>query len=235
MNIKKNLKKIIPYIKARYAPRGARQTFSTCGEDLIMSDMLDEFSIDKPHYIDIGAHHPVFGNNTYLMYKKGGTGVLVEPNPVLGKLINKKRPKDTCLNVGAGKEDGEADFFAFKRDTRSTFSTQQAGEWESYSGQKPEIMKHTIISLDSIINKYFFDIPLDIISIDAEGYDVEILAGFSWQKRPKLVCVESVIRRNENGDSRDKKIYDLFENNNYKLEVQTRNNSIFVDCLAVRK
>jgi len=229
------IQRIWPFIKARYAPRGARQTFSTCGEDLIMFDMLAELGVKKPVYIDIGAHHPVFGNNTYLLYRKGGHGVLVEPNPDLCREIQKKRPRDICLNAGAGRVDGEATFYAFERNTRSTFSKEQAEDWERQSGQKPTITKSEIISLDLIIKNNFSNLAPDAISIDAEGYDVEILSGFSWSKRPKLICIESVVHNLNNADPRDMAIYDLFEKNSYKLAVQTRNNSIFIDGRIVRK
>jgi FkbM family methyltransferase len=201
----------------------------------MMLDMLGEFGIKKATYIDIGAHHPIFGNNTYLLYKKGGHGVLVEPNPKLCEQIKSKRPRDICLNAGAGRIDGNADFFIFKRDTRSTFSPDQASGWQEESGQKPTMANHKIFSLDSIINQNFKDGHPDIVSIDAEGYDVEILSGFSFKKRPKVICIESVFREAEEANLHDQKIYNLFKINNYKLEVQTRNNSIFVDKQIFRK
>jgi len=54
------LKKIIPFIKARYAPRGGRVTFSQYGEDLIIKDILQKKGLPLT-YVDIGAHHPYFG------------------------------------------------------------------------------------------------------------------------------------------------------------------------------
>lgn len=217
-------KKIISFIKARFAPRGARQIFSTCGEDIIMSDILAEKGIRKVSYIDIGAHHPVFGNNTYLLYKKGGQGVLVEPNARLCQEIVRKRPRDFVINGGVGPKDTEADFYAFERSTRSTFLDAQAKHWEAESGQKPKVEKKTVLSLDTLIRNYFHSGAPDVVSIDAEGYDVEILGGFSWEKRPKVFCVES----DKDGGS-GKEIYSVMDRHGYKLAAQTRNNSIFVD------
>lgn len=229
------LYKLFNFLKSRYAPRGARQTFSACGEDLIISDILKEFGIHRATYVDIGTHHPVFGNNTYLLYRKGGNGVLLEPNPKLCELIRRKRPRDIILNAGAGRMDGKAEFFIFKRDTRSTFSPLQAREWERESGQKPRMENHKIFSLDSIIDQNFKGTAPDVVSIDAEGYDVEILSGFSFKKRPKLICVESVVRDDGEADPRDIKIYEIFKRKEYKLGVQTRNNSIFIDSNIEKK
>jgi len=212
--------KIVPFIKARYAPRGARLSFSASGEDLIMKDVLHKLGIKKNiFYIDIGAHHPVFGNNTYLFYRQGDRGILVEPNAELCRLIKHLRPKDTCLNVGADKEDRKIDFFLFSQSTRSTFSKQQAEEWQKASGQHPIIEKREVLSLDTIIARAGGMVP-DIVSIDAEGKDFDILSGFSWSKKPKLFCVE-----NQNDD-----IAPLLERRGYKLVVQIFQNVIFVDA-----
>lgn len=184
-------KKAYQFLKARYAPRGARQFFSASGEDIIMSDLLKKAGIDKPTYIDIGAHHPIFGNNTYLFYLNGSRGVLVEPNTDLWKLAKEKRPKDTCINAGVGKEDGKADFFNFPmKSTRSSFSQAQAKAWQDISGEEPVVESKEIFSLDTIINKYLSGSPPDIVSIDAEGLDKDILSGFSWRVKPKIFCIE---------------------------------------------
>jgi len=224
--------KIIPFLKARYAPRGARQTYATCAEDLMVMDILKELGVrEGVIYVDIGAHHPIFGNNTYLAYRDGGSGVLVEPNEDLCTIIKTKRPRDICLNVGAGRETKEVEFYAFeKRTTRSTFSKEQAHEWQQSSGQVPVVQKKKIVSLDGILNVLGDRVP-DFVSIDAEGYDIEILSGFTWSKRPKLFCIECMWREGQNHtkDERDQKIYEIMKQNDYLIEAQTRNNTLFID------
>lgn len=214
--------RIIPFLKARFAPRGARISFSQYGEDLIMKDMLTKKGMKEFSYIDIGAHNPIFGNNTYLLCKNGGRGVLVEPNGELCALIRKKRGRDICLNAGAGKTDGEADFYSFAQSTRSTFSKEQADEHQKQTGQIPKIEKKKIVSLDLIIRTHFAEKEVSLVSIDAEGLDVEIISGFSFQKRPHLFCVESA-----EGDSR---VDTLMIEKGYKKVAQIFQNAIFVDA-----
>lgn len=210
------------FLKARYAPRGARLSFSAAGEDIVMSDILKKYAVKEGFlYIDIGAHHPIFGNNTYLFHRKGGKGVLVEPNRDLCNTIESKRPRDICVNAGAGGKDGEADFFVFPQSTRSTFSKEQAAAWEKSSGQKAKIERHAILSLSTIIEKYCGGKTPDIVSIDAEGLDADILSGFSFAKRPKIFCVEN----------QDKNMISLMEKNTYRLAAHVFQNAIFVDAL----
>lgn len=202
------LKKIFSFIKNRYAPRGAYISFSQSGEDLIIKRI-----IKNPTYIDIGAHHPIFGNNTYLFYGNGG--ILVEPNPKLAKIIKQKRPKDKCIVGGISDHDGEENFYSFERDTRSTFSKEQAEDWQKTSGQKPVVNKVPIFSLNTITK----DFHPDLISIDAEGLDFKILSAYNWIKKPKVICVE----KGEN-------IQKLLESKGYKLFAQTEANVIFILC-----
>lgn len=224
-------KKIIPFLKARYAPRGARLSFSATGEDIIIAALLAKQGVKKVFYVDIGAHHPIFGNNTYLFYRSGGRGVLIEPTAELCTVIQKKRPKDTCLNAGVGKENGESIFYAFQRSTRNTFSPHEAKAWQQQSGERATEKKMKIFSLDHIIDTYCERTP-DIVSLDAEGYDFDILSGFSWKKRPKVFCIETASSSGaRDADGEQKNIRSLMEKNGYALTAQVSVNVIFVDTL----
>ncbi|OHA88810.1 MAG: hypothetical protein A2741_00410 [Candidatus Zambryskibacteria bacterium RIFCSPHIGHO2_01_FULL_43_27] len=227
------LKRGFNFIKARYAPRGARISFSGSGEDLIMYDFLANKGIDNFSYIDIGAHHPFFGNNTYLFYRKGGRGVLVEPNSIQYREILRVRGRDKCLNVGVGRENGESAFYTFSRNTRNTFSQSEAHAWEAKSGEKAKVEKRKIFSLDYIIENFCVNIP-HIISIDTEGYEVEVLSGFSWKKRPLLFCIEVIASSGSIFDSEnvDNPVYKIMEDQGYKLIAKTPVNAIFADSRA---
>jgi len=230
MSDKPFLTKILPFLKARYAPRGARISFAGSGEDLIMSDILKKLGVKKAFYLDIGAGHPIFGSNTYLFYQSGGQGVLVEPNKDICEKIRERRPRDVCLHMGVGKINKEADFFSFAQSTRSTFSAKEAKAWENTSGQKPKIEKCPVFSLDSVINDHCGGRVPDVVSIDTEGLDFEILSGFSWIKRPKLFCVESAAPGDKLGlGGHNKDLYSLMGKHGYGLLGRTLINAIFVD------
>ncbi len=47
-------------------------THSTFGEDLILEKFLKK---KIGFYVDVGCYHPYDGNNTYLLHKKGWTGI----------------------------------------------------------------------------------------------------------------------------------------------------------------
>ena len=220
------MKRLINFLKQRYAPRGSCLSFSSTGEDLLMHQASLKLGISKLSYLDIGCHHPIFGNQTYLFYKKGARGVVVEPNQNLCNIIKKKRVRDICVCAGVGKIDTQATFYAFDRNTRSTFSKNQAKKWQKTSGQKYQIETIPLFSLKTIIKKYCNGICPDIISMDTEGYEEKILSGFSWKMRPKIFCVES--------DGNKKSLNTIFKDRCYSIYAETPANTIFIDAMINR-
>ncbi len=218
--LKNKFKKILKFFKNRYAPRGARFYYSQSGEDILILSAVKKLNIDKPSYIDIGAHHPIFGNNTYIFYKMGGKGIIVEPNSQICKIIKKKRNRDTCINAGVAKEDSTGEFYSFKRETRNTFSKEQAEKWKNESGQQYTKSSMKLLSLNTLIRVYLDNKAPDIISIDAEGYDFEILNGYDWHSKPLIICFESNIE--------DQRIPKLLISKNYTEFAKNQSNQIFI-------
>jgi hypothetical protein len=89
--------------------------------------------IQKDHgfYIDIGGFYPVYGNNTYLFYKKGWRGVSIEPNKSGIKKFLKTRPTDTNLQIAAGRNNGELTFHVFDYAAISTCDPETVKRYEN--------------------------------------------------------------------------------------------------------
>jgi FkbM family methyltransferase len=211
------------FLKARYAPRGARICFAQYGEDRVMFEILKKQHKGPFSYIDIGAHHPYIGSYTYLFYREGGSGVVVEPNRALLSLYGRVRPRDIALDVGVGSMDGSADYFSFSQSTRSTFSAQQAEEHQHRTGQQPTRESRSIRSLDSIVHEFFHDKPLALLSIDAEGLDEAILSAYSFQVRPTVICVETTDQHS--------RISTILGGKGYTLVASVMQNAIYLDAM----
>jgi hypothetical protein len=114
-----------------------------------------QLTIDKISYVDIGAHHPRYINNTYLFYKRGATGINIEPDPFLIKAFLKVRPKDINLNIGINDKSNfsvqKDNFYIMSERTLNTFSEKEAREVEETSDYKIEkvtkIESHDINSI----------------------------------------------------------------------------------------
>jgi hypothetical protein len=67
----------------KYFNSDRKVSYSQSGEDVIVDFIFQILKIQKPSYLDVGAHHPSYLSNTYLFYQKGCQGVCIEPDPVL--------------------------------------------------------------------------------------------------------------------------------------------------------
>ena len=62
-----------------------KKTYSMYGEDLIVQKFFK--NKQKGYYVDVGCYHPIDGNNTYLLYKKGWNGINIDINQQVRDII----------------------------------------------------------------------------------------------------------------------------------------------------
>lgn len=206
------------------------KSYSQCGEDLIINFIFNNLKIIKPSYLDVGAHHPIFLSNTYFFYRKGCSGVCVEPDPTLFSEIKRKRQRDICLNVGIGSTiKTEADFYIMSQRTMNTFSKIEAERYQSYGSMKIEKqIKIPLVLIDKIIEDHFAIKP-NLISLDVEGLDFEVIKTLDFvQHRPEVFCIETLTYTEDKSETKISKIISYMEENGYFLYADTYINSIFV-------
>lgn len=171
-----------------------RESFAQHGEDMIVMNILHALGIARPTYLDIGAHHPVNISNTALLYKLGGRGVNVEANPDLIGAFHEQRPEDTNLNVGVGAKPGTMPFYRI--DNWSGRNSFDRATVDAFVRSNPDFALNDTISVDvvtprEIVETWFHDRPLNFLSLDVEGRDLEILEVFPFDiARPDIICVE---------------------------------------------
>ena len=209
----------------------AQPSFAQQGEDLIINSIFqNHLKINKPSYIDIGAYHPIYSNNTFLLYLRGSRGVLVEPNPAYTKLLKSIRKEDTVLNIGIGVTDEkEADYYVFDKSSQlNTFSRERADKYIKEYGPNvlKEVLKMPLVNINEVLIQNFKKTP-NLFSIDVEGLDLEILKTLDFGRfRPDLFCVET----SEFGTFKvNNEVSDFMQTNGYIICASTYVNTIFVD------
>ena len=90
------------YIKQKYYIK--RDTYSSEGEDKILFKLLK--NINNGFYVDVGAYHPIKANNTLLLFKKGWSGINIDPSSYSIDLFNFLRPKDNNYNLAVSNKEG---------------------------------------------------------------------------------------------------------------------------------
>lgn len=206
---------------------GVRLVSSQCGEDLILESLLSNKK--NGFYVDVGANHPIKYNNTLLFYNKGWTGINIEPNYSRMWLFKLLRRKDINLNIGIGQKESEMDFHVFKESTLSTFDNEASIKYQKMGHPLKQTIKIPIIPLKNILEKYTDNKEIDILSVDTEGFDMEVLESNDWDKfRPHFIIIETLeYVKNGNGKKLNNTFDPYMQNIGYKKVAETYINTIY--------
>lgn len=206
-----------------------KRSFSQCGEDLLIQYVFMLRGIQKPSFIDIGAHDPFFLSNTALFYENGCRGINIEANPQLIENFKISRPQDINLNVGIGDQVGELDFYLMKDTTMSTFSKNEADFMISHGKQLSEIKQVKLTTITNILHEYYDGLFPDFLTLDVEGLDFEILQSIDFKKSfPKVICVEAAEYSPIGAGARRVELIDFLISKDYYEYANTNLNSIMV-------
>jgi hypothetical protein len=98
--------------------------FAATAMDLKVKSLFDRIGkdISTVKYLDIGANNYLLYNNTYLFYRAGASGVLVEANPDFSDILAANRPRDTILMCGCAVDDS-ADMMTYYKTNRAGYNT----------------------------------------------------------------------------------------------------------------
>jgi len=206
----------------------ARMSYSQAGEDLILALVFESLGVARPIYLDVGANHPRRFSNSYLFYRWGGHGVLVEPDPGLQRTLRRVRPRDQVLGVGIAPQPGELEFFRMSASVLNTFSRSEAETLVAQGHRILEQVAVPVITMDEALARC--SRTPDLISLDIEGMDEAVLASIDFGRhRPLAVCVETVTYSTTGEGRKSSGIPELMQRNGYLCFADTHINTIFVD------
>jgi FkbM family methyltransferase len=171
-------------------PEKARISYAQNAEDILLDRL---FGDQVGAFLDVGANHPIIGNNTYFFYERGWRGVNIEPIPDLHRLCVQRRADDLNLAVAVSNVDGELPFYVVPQDTAlSTLSAEVAAKHRA-SGREVIEQCIPVRTLRRLIDEYQLA-PPDFVTIDVENGERQVLEGLplaTW--RPKVLVVESTL------------------------------------------
>lgn len=196
------------------------ESYSQYNDDLIIEAILQ--IKNQGFYLDIGANHPELLSNTKRFYDKGWSGINVEPLPINYKLFTEQRLRDINLNLGIGNQEGELIFYS-SNTSQGVFSSFNKKNILKYVKEKEiTTTRVPVITMKTLLGKYLNGKSIDFVSIDVEGFEIEVLQGNDWSIfRPALIIIEF----GDNGNE----IVKFLENVNYKFVYSNRFNGIFLD------
>ena len=225
----------INLFKKIYYEKYAKKTYSISNVDLIVDRIFS--NISEGIYIDIGCNHPIKYNNTYLLHKRGWTGINIDLDKKCINEFNVMRKNDYNIQELVGSIDGEEKeiYYYHERSAINTISKELADKRK----KKPrEIIKKKTKSINKIIESSPYNSKkINFMSIDIENYEYEALKNFNFQKYGiDLIVTEctdmSQLKLETYTQSLDyilnTNLYRLLEKNNYKLINWVNSDLVFV-------
>jgi FkbM family methyltransferase len=215
------IKNIINYIsifkrKIKYK----KSSYSFNGIDLIIDYIFKNQKLGT--YIDVGAQHPISNNNTYLLHKRGWSGVNIDLDKKNIDLFNLSRPKDINLNYAISDKEGEVEFYFYHNTSPINTLSKEVSDYQKAKIKEKKMIK--TYSLNDILEKINFHKNIDYMSIDVEGLEEKVLNGFNINKyNPKVVSIEFLdltmnkleFKNNSINRVLNSNIYKYFTDNNY--------------------
>lgn len=211
----------------------AKNTYSLMGEDIIVLDFFNGGKVEGV-YVDIGSGHPKWGSNTFLLYRCGWNGLLVDPirkNIRMSKLLRKR---DHSICAGVGSSQNQLAFYELEPYEFSTFDKKIAESRISRKEAKLSgLYQVPIFDFGSLpmIKELDFSKP-SFLNIDAEGFDLDILRTIDFEKYSfNLICVEEWKSPLEGYTH----IRDFMETNEYRLIARLGTSSFYSKVQRIEK
>jgi FkbM family methyltransferase len=155
-------------------------------------------------FVDVGAANPDYLSISALYRSIGWTVIAIEPNPAFCEM-HRKRGHD-ILQYACGDRDADSvDFYVvdshgaqYENGHVSYESFSSLAIKEAYARISPKMdvqkIKVMLRRLDSILQTHAPNIQdIDILSVDVEGWELEVLAGLDFSKyRPRVLVIENL-------------------------------------------
>jgi FkbM family methyltransferase len=205
-----------------------RMSFSGDGEDMVLNSFFESYNIPRGIYVDIGAYHPFRYSNTYFFYRRGWTGVNIEPTPGRIEKFNKYRKKDINLPYAISNKNEILDFYCFDEPALNSFDKKLSDERNATTPYKIiDTIKVQAYPLAEILDKHLpTGQSITFFDIDVEGHDYMVIQSNNWDKyRPRFIMIENTINLE---NLQDNEVYQLLQSKGYDLVGKTLRTLFFM-------
>ncbi len=143
--------------------------------------------LQKGFFVEVGANQPQQGSQSWQFEQAGWRGVLVEPQPDLAERLRQSRRAHVVAAACSSPANAGAAMTLHVLGPHSSLNRELA-----VTGVVADSTIEVLVrTLDEILEQAGAPMPIDFVSIDVEGHEVEVLFGFDLARwRPRLLLVE---------------------------------------------
>ncbi len=205
--------------------------FAQEGEDVLLWRIIENHQNGPGTFVDVGCNHPWSHSNTALFYLKGWSGVAIDPNPDFGDEFAASRPRDVFVNAGISDERGILRYHRFDQPLYNTFCEERRMELES---RKISALRESVDVEVRPLREVLHTVwgtgkPIDLLSIDAEGFDERILRSHDFERFPvRFVYVEFQTVRLD--DLMSDPVMELLQLHSFRLVAKLWKSGLFMHC-----
>jgi FkbM family methyltransferase len=137
-------------------------------------------------FIELGAFDGLTQSNTaFFEFYRNWTGILIEPSKQSYDLCCANRPKSICLNLCC---------VSSEYTEKTIFGDFNSITMASVNGERlnsQNLVEVNCNTLNNIVRDHIPNKTIDLLSLDTEGYELNILKGFDLSvNRPKFLLIE---------------------------------------------
>ena len=209
--------------------------FSFSGVDILIENIFRNQK--NGFYIDVGCQHPIKNNNTYLLHKRGWSGINIDLDKDNIDLFNVSRISDDNINIAASNKINEVDLFFFHK--KSPINTIDKKTSQFQKAKISSIKKIKTNTLNNIIkSSKYSNKKIDLLSIDVEGHELPVLEGLDFNKySPNVIVVEYLDLNVSKLEIKNLNIENVINSEIYKfltLKKYILVNSIYSDLIFIK-
>ena len=197
-----------------------KKTYSLFKEDLFIQKYFKDKN--KGFYIDVGSYHPLEGNNTQILYKKGWNGMNFDINEYSIEIFNFLRKRDINIKSGISNKKTRIKMFYRKKINMLNTVNKNFARKNFKNGFKEKLVN--VNTLNYFMEKNFKKSKkIDFLNIDVEGDEIKVLKSLNFKKyTPNLICIEI-----HDKFYKKSKVYRFLINKRYKIAWNIKYSFVF--------
>ena len=143
--------------------------------------LVREFFVGKisGFFVEVGANHPTNDSQTWHLEQLGWSGVLVEPQPDLAAVLVAARKAKVFAMACSSPENAGRSLPLHVDGARSALDRDRMAP----GAHAAHVITVPTQTLDSILEEADAPRPVDVLSVDVEGHEIEVLRGFDCPLR----------------------------------------------------